>query len=430
MTGIMQVKLSNFALGGGNFIALLGGAGSDVGQSIVLDSSGNIYVCGYQTPADQYLQLAKYNAGGTIQWQVSLNTISGENLSGLSLKLDSSNNIYVAGNYSATGPISYMAIVKYNSSGTLQWQNKYGTSVIVRGNYIALDSSSNVYLCGTTGTNNQLAVVKYNSSGTEVWKQEITAASGATQGLGIALDSSNNVYIGGYISPSTQVQMYLIKLNSAGTLQWQVILYDFATSTNANINAVTVDSANNIYVCGVSAANGAGNDMQLAKYNSSGTLQWQKSLGAASTDSGAALVTDASNNVYVCGRTVISTNEVLIAKYNSSGTIQWQRSLGGSGLELGLGITVDTTNVYICGRSDGLGTTDFLIANLPSDGTKTGTYSVGGYSMTYAASSLTDTTSTLTATTGSATLTTSTMSTSATTFTSATSTLTSTVTNL
>jgi uncharacterized delta-60 repeat protein len=420
MTGIMQVRLSNFALGGGNFIALLGGAGSEQGNSVSLDSTGNIYVCG---GAGTVIQLAKYNSLGVIQWQVSLSSSGAK--TGKSIKVDASGNVYVAG-YWYDGSAWYFTIAKYNSSGTLQWQNKYGYSLVTIGTSVTVDSAGNIIVCGYA--NSRLEVVKYDSTGAEVWKRKMLA--GTSQGLGVAVDSSDNVYVCGTLTLSV-AQSYLVKYNSSGTLQWQVSLYDSSGGLTNSAYAVTVDSGNNIYIVGVNEANGAARDFQLSKYNSSGTLQWQKSLSSSVNEVANAVTTDSANNVYVCGYSLASgTFDVQIAKYNSSGTIQWQKSLGGTGVELGYGITVDSANIYICGYSDGLSTDDILIANLPSDGTKTGTYSVGGYSMTYAASSLTDLTSTLTATTGPLADDASTLTTSATTFTAATSTLTSTVTNL
>ena len=41
---------------------------------------------------------------------------------------------------------------------------------------------------------------------------------------------------------------------------------------------------------------------------------------------------------------------LLIAKYNSSGTYQWQRTLGGTSDDEGHGIAIDSSdNVYVTG---------------------------------------------------------------------------------
>ena len=45
---------------------------------------------------------------------------------------------------------------------------------------------------------------------------------------------------------------------------------------------------------------------------------------------------DGSGNAYICGGSFSvggSGQELIVAKYNTSGTIQWQRTLGGSNSE-------------------------------------------------------------------------------------------------
>ena len=146
-------------------------------------------------------------------------------------------------------------------------------------------------------------------------------------------------------------------------------------------NAVAIDSSDNIIVCGYTGSDGAGvNDVLIAKYNSSGVLQWDRTLGGSGTDYGNAVAIDSSDNIIVCGRTDSDGAggiDFLIAKYNSSGVLQWDRTLGGSGSDLGNAVAIDSSdNIIVCGRtnSDGAGGIDVLIAKLPPDGSLTGTY--------------------------------------------------------
>ena len=160
---------------------------------------------------------------------------------------------------------------------------------------------------------------------------------------------------------------------------------------------ISIDSSDNVYITGLTNSSGAGaNDILIAKYNSSGTIQWQRTLGGTSSDNSQG-TTDSSGNAYITGRTYSTGaghNDVIIAKYNTSGTIQWQRTLGGTGNDIGYGVIVDNLgSIYIAGR----GGSDYLIAKLSDDGSGTGTFG----SFTYAASSLTDSASSLTSSTSS-----------------------------
>ena len=196
---------------------------------------------------------------------------------------------------------------------------------------------------------------------------------------------------------------------------------------------IAADSSGNCYVGGYTASAGAGNnDVLITKYNTSGTIQWQRTLGGTGADYGYGIAVDSSGNCYVAGLTNSAgagSTDVLITKYNTSGTIQWQRILGGANQDRGNGIALDSSgNCYVTGYTDsaGAGGNDVLITKLPGDGSKTGTYGV----WTYQSSSLTAATSSLTAATSSLTAATSTLTAATSSLTSATYSLTSTVTTL
>jgi len=195
--------------------------------------------------------------------------------------------------------------------------------------------------------------------------------------------------------------------------------------------SVAIDSSDNVYVLGRTNSTGAGSyDFLLAKYNSSGTVQWQRVLGGASNDYGYSIAIDSSDNVYVLGYTASTgagSDDFLLAKYNSSGTVQWQRVLGGASADYGFSVAIDSSdNVYVLGYtgSTGAGSNDCLLAKLPNDGSLTGTYVLDGVDIIYATSTLTAATSTLTPATSSLTAATSTLTAATSSLTAATSTLT------
>ena len=112
---------------------------------------------------------------------------------------------------------------------------------------------------------------------------------------------------------------------------------------------------------------------------------WIITSGGTGTDIGNAVTVDSADNIIVCGNTASDGAggfDVLIAKYNASGALQWDRTLGGTGDDIGNAVTVDSAdNIIVYGQtsSDGAGDDDVLIAKLPSDGTGTGSYGVFTY---------------------------------------------------
>lgn len=395
-----------------------------------VDSSGNIYVCG-RASIDGMSQIwvAKYNSSGAIQWQRNIGGPSGFTASAPSIAISSAGDVHISAYYTNNSSLRAILVVKYSTAGVLQWQRRLaGSNVSTSAGGVAVDTSGNVYVSGNdydnTYSDTGAVIAKYNSSGTLQWKKTVF---GSGENYSTAVDTSGNVYLCG--SSYSSGNCFIIrKYNTSGALQWQRNLGGGGTGVNGTGYSIAVDTSGNAYVCGYSNASGSGDDIQLAKYNTSGTLQWQRYLHGH-TDRGYSIAVDGSGNCYVCGQSnqaMFGQYDIQLAKYNTSGTIQWQRRLGGTGEDIGYGIAASSDGtIYVRGY---LGTIDaVLVAKLPTDGSLTGTYSVGGSSITYAASSLTASSSSLLSETKSFSDNTSNMTDAATSLTSATPALTSTV---
>ena len=373
--------------------------GEAFGYGIALDSSGNIFTCGfgYDGTGDNRIVLAKYNNSGNLQWQRTLNSTITDTDQSYALATDTSGNVYVVGYAAVSGGGVYdLFIAKYNTSGTIQWQRKLaaGSSSYEVAYGVATDSSDNVYVTGFTGVSNseELLIVKYNSSGTIQWQRKLSGAS-SDYGYAIATDSSSNVYAVGTTDVSGNYDLQIVKYNSSGTIQWQRKLVGTGSSAEVG-RGIAVDSSGNVYICGQTDSGISTSDILVAKYDTSGAIQWQRRLGSSTNDDvGNSIAVDSSGNVYICGDTDTPVG-IQIAKYNTSGTLQWQRSLNYTSVSSrGRGIAVDTSgNFYISGQTYQGGAGRFITAKLPTDGTMTGTY--GGF--IYASSSLTGATPTLT----------------------------------
>ena len=211
----------------------------------------------------------------------------------------------------------------------------------------------------------------------------------------------------------------IAKYNTSGTIQWQRSL---GSSSDDIGSGIALDTSGNIYICGYTAGTSF-----IAKYNSSGDLQWQQQLTGAGNYL-YSVATDPSGDVYTCGYIDLPPSQYggLIVKYNSSGVLQWQRVLThGAGQEELYNVTVNGSGSMTV---TGYATTNYvgLIARLPSDGSLTGTYGP----FTYAASSLTNSASMRTSAATTLTNATTTLTNATTTLTDAASSFISTVTYL
>ena len=135
-----------------------------------------------------------------IKWNRTWGGIDGDY--GMGVAVDSSDNVYLAGQTDSFGAGGYdMVLVKYDSSGGQQWNRTWGGSIYFdSGEGVAVDSSDNVYLAGYTDSfgagSDDMVLVKYDSSGGQQWNRT-WGGGNRDYGWEVAVDSSDNVYLAG-----------------------------------------------------------------------------------------------------------------------------------------------------------------------------------------------------------------------------------------
>jgi hypothetical protein len=207
--------------------------------SCAVAASGNIYAAGVTFDSGgRFGLLAKYNSNGTLLWQRQLGYGGGSSFVQVEgVSVDSSENVFVTGVSLFFGSSSGI-LVKYDLNGNITFQKDCGGSGLDSSfQSSALASNGNIYCSGYTIISGDIRpfIVKYNSSGVLQWQRAITTGS---FGVSVAVDSNENVYLGTSISTNGG----FIKLNSSGVIQWS------RTTTSFNPVAMAVDSADNIYL--------------------------------------------------------------------------------------------------------------------------------------------------------------------------------------
>jgi len=349
-------------------------------QDAATDSSNNFYVVGYSSSF-----ITKYNSSGVLQWQKTSASVNAF----FAVCLDTAGNIYAAG--STATQKAYIA--KFDTSGNVTAQTELNISggPSARCNSIYVDASGNVYvtvLAYVTCCSIEYITVKLNSSLTIVWQKRFSTS---TDIPAVTADSSGNVYI-----CDSSSGLAIGKFDSSGTALWH---YNVG-NVNSFSARITLDSAGNPIVCG--SFYDAGYNAFVVKLNAAGTLAWARLLSELTgpfQNSAQSVSRDASDNVYFTGAQSSNGSPALLtAKYNSSGTLQWQRTMTNSTWNgNGYGVaSPGTGNVYVAGyRRSGSGA-GVMLGSLPSDGSKTGSYTVGSETFTYAVASNTASTPSVT----------------------------------
>lgn len=174
---------------------------------------------------------------------------------------------------------------------------------------------------------------------------------------------------GGYITSGTTYSVdgdmtqntgesdgWVAKLNSSGNIEWQK---SYGGSLNEQIYKILQTPDGGYVFAGFSesvdgefsASNGTG-DIWVAKVNATGTLQWQQLLGGGYYDWANTITLSPDGGFVIAGHSQFQGDEmvqqdVFVTKLNTQGTVVWQWYYGGSLLEVAYGIENTTDGGYI-----------------------------------------------------------------------------------
>lgn len=335
---------------------------SDDNIGFDVDSSENVYF-GFSDSNGS--NIVKCDSSGTIAWQRKLK-YSTFNAYASDINVDSSGNVYVIGYYYTSSTAYAHFVAKYNSSGTLEWQKTMGNIGSYRRSYRSrLDSSSRPVIVGSQGdSTTQGFVSRFGTDGTGSLGRVIGNTSTSDFLESVNFDPSGNILACGYDSN----YFWIVKLTSTGTTSWQRRLSESGTA-----KGIASDSSSNVYVTGLSGFSQG----FMAKYNSTGTLLWQKYLLNPSYSTQTLCVdVDSSANQYYVGRTNVPTAGALITKLDTDGNVSWIRKL--TNIQSLTKCKLSGNFLYAIGRQNLTGYP--VIVKVPTDGTATGTYGSYVYS--------------------------------------------------
>jgi hypothetical protein len=373
IAGILASQISGHLTPAAFLASITTGAGDQKGRAISF-YSGDLYVAGNDAAGGGLFQ--KITTAGTVS--VSKYLSNGLSLGVGKIANDGAGNFYIGNTSGAQSAL----LVKINSAGAIQSQKEYGGLYATMG--LIWDSTNSVgYLPIYPSSGGKGALLKVDSSLGISWQKEFSTTGGAGDDqyiYSVALDSSQVPYVFGYARGATE--NLIAKMTTAGAITWQI------TNTGSTVIGGAVDSSNNVYSLSFGGP-------CLFKYDSTPTQQWSRRLTHTGTLRSAdnSLVIGADGYLYYVGYYATGSSPAeggFIAKYNSSGVIQWQRTILSAADNIRLqGIVIDGSNMYVTGSIATNGG-DVFLATLPTDGSLTGTYSLGGTNITYAAGSFTE----------------------------------------
>jgi hypothetical protein len=295
----------------------LGGKNADYGQFVEQTTDGGYLIAGYSNSnngdvsehhAGNDYWVVKTDAEGNIEWEKSLGG-SGNDFAYEAMQTSDEGYIVCGKAFSHTGDVTFNHgsgdawIVKLKKNGSIQWQNCYGGSLDDGANSIRQTSDGGYIAAGAT-----------------------SSQDGDVTGL-----HGNNDF-------------WIIKLDSAGTLQWQKCLGGSAQDEAFSVR----QTADGGYIAAGLSGSSDGDvelnygdfDYWIVKLDAEGIIQWQRSLGGESDDIAVSIRQTADEKYIVAGTTsyhergingLHGSKDYGVALLSKKGSFLGALALGGSG---------------------------------------------------------------------------------------------------
>ncbi|MEX6690027.1 T9SS type A sorting domain-containing protein [Danxiaibacter flavus] len=247
----------------------LGGSKSDVGRCIKQTNDGGFVMMGFTNSNDGDVSGLHGNSGfsdiwvvkvdntGQLQWQKCLGGRSQEDANALELTQDggfliagttNSNDGDVAGNHDPSGFYGDGWLVKLSSTGQLEWQKCIGGGFDEKVGQLKATADGNYILVGSTNSSNgdisdkrfsgyDYMVLKLAPNGNILWEKtyggnSLTIYQNGDHATSVCLTRDGGYLVGGHSwsndgdvsghhGATTTTDIWLVKLDGQGLLQWQ-----------------------------------------------------------------------------------------------------------------------------------------------------------------------------------------------------------------
>ncbi|MEM7368310.1 MAG: SBBP repeat-containing protein [Bacteroidota bacterium] len=350
---------------------------------------------------------------------------------GQSIVLDSSGNVYIAGDFEGTvdfdpGPDTMNLssngfkdafVQKLDSNGHLLWVKQMGGILEDRASTLTADTDGNIYVTGvfretvdfdpnsgitnlSSSGNKDIFIQKLDANGQLLWVKQLSG-EGRKESYSTTLDAHGDLYtVGTYFltvdfdpgpgivnhSALSGDDTFILKLDADGNFIWIKNLGGSGCSLTAY--SVNIDGSGNIYTAGgfsgscdfdpaepVRKKNSLGLDIFIHKLDMNGDFLWVKHIKGTREHRAKSITTDSHGNVYTTGEfrdtidfdpgtdthfltTAHGHSKIFVQKLDPEGNFLWAKQLGGPSDDFANSITINPRG-YVLSSGTFWGTADF-----------------------------------------------------------------------
>jgi len=315
-----------------------GGANSEIGYSIKQTSDEGFIIAGHTNSfgvIDTDLWILKIDAIGSIEWQ---KTYGGNNYDfGRSILETPDGGFIIAGETSSFSADTDLWILKVDTNGNILWQKSYGGVGTDKAYCIQMTSDNGLIVAGETSSfNSQGAdawIIKLNSVGDVVWQKAYGGDKNDVAYYVQQISDRGYLVIGktNSFSSSGDYDFWVMKLDANGDLEWHktyggpnddVAYSGYQTSDNGYIVAGKYTPSGTIF-----------SNIWVIKLNASGDIEWQKMYGDYNDDVAFSITQTSDYGSIVAGKSTSFGNilgDGLLLKLDFKGDIEWSKIYEGN----------------------------------------------------------------------------------------------------
>ena len=362
---------------------------TDSANGVAVDSTGAVYVVGKTAgdlgdqavdPKNNDVFLNKYDAAGNIIFTQRLGAT--EDGVGFAVAIDGNDNVIIAGQ--ARGELTTTAfggnldtfVTQFNSDGQEQWTRQAGPFLDDIGLSLAVNSSNEIFVAGITrseigigegfGGGDDAFLTKLDNSGTLVYNRQFGDADNE-QHTAIAVNSAGNVFLAGTDGANGFLRRY--GDGDTAALVWQVT---GNLGTDGGVTGLSLDNDGDIYTTGYTSESGlfgrcvtpatahaGGTDGFVAKFAANGFPLGATFLGTSDIDRAFSIAVDpTSEEIYISGETAgtlagetsSGITDGFLIKLNANFSQAWRHQFGGGFDQRGSSIAFDSNGTNVLSR--------------------------------------------------------------------------------
>lgn len=239
-------------------------------------------------------------------------------------------------------------IIKLDANGNTEWSNLLGDESFDTAYSVAQTADGNYIVNGKFVRD--IKTIKLDVNGNEIWSNSYSGGDEFSYVRTDIIETSTGDFVGTGYSLKTVINGinysgFAYKLNSTGTLQWEIEIpfRQFSAVEAANGSYIINGYTNSFGVLGST-------DIVSTELNTNGIVLGRKSYGTSNGEL-AQEIYPTNDGGYIIGGTISENDNYnyLIIKVAANGTSEWQKTYGGEGREYLYSIAQTNDGGYILG---------------------------------------------------------------------------------